>query len=209
MPEVQCMTPTSPNNTGYVLLVQLTTWQLLPVLSSIRPGDGIWYWVNTDNPSNHDGIIKIPGNRPRYVSRTLYHGYYLPGWALSSQSIRFRAVDYANSKSTNCLYGELLAFHNSSEYVWISYRSGHPLPDCALSLFNLPDGTQLYIVKYERSIGSANAYLGFYNDLPKSTYFVNKAPLRLARFSVPRRGRRNRWAARFNRFSWFSTKRCN
>ena len=37
----------------------------------------------------------------------------------------------------------------------------------------------------------------------------SKAPLRLALFSVPRRSSQYRWAARFNRFSWFSTKCCN
>ena len=36
-----------------------------------------------------------------------------------------------------------------------------------------------------------------------------KAPLRLAQFSVLRCGRRYLWAARFNPFSWFSTKCCN
>ena len=91
MPELWCMSPSSLNDTRY-LLVQLNPCKQQPVFISIRPEERGWSWVTTDDPSNNADILKLPGFNNRDISRTLYHGYYLPGfWRGDGEG--FRAVD--------------------------------------------------------------------------------------------------------------------
>ena len=172
MPEVKCMTPSSLNNPGY-LFVHLQACKLQPVWFSVRPADHGWHWVTTDDPGKNVDIINVPGTIKSYVSRTLYRGYYLPGWCFSDKNT-FRAVDPTIPKMTRCPYGEFLAFSDSSSYQWIPYTAGDPLPDCALAVSQLPNGTPLYAAKCHciDKEGTPRKISGFYSHVAKSTYFV-------------------------------------
>ena len=173
MPEVKCMTPSSLNNPGY-LFVHLQACTSQPVWFSVRPADHGWHWVTTDDPSHNVAIVNVPGSTTRQVSRTLYRGYYLPGWRRDHED-GFRALDPATLKVTKCPNGEFLAFLNSSSYQWIPYTAGYSLPICALPMSLLPNGTPLYIV-YHHLVslhGHPVRFTGFYNHATNSTYFVN------------------------------------
>ena len=163
MPQLKCMAPTSLNNSGY-LFVHLQSCKLQPAWFSVRPPDRNWQWIITKEPREDANIVKLTGPYARCVSRTLYRGYYLPGWWLGPM---FRTVDPVTLKDKKCRYGEFLAFPDPSSYRWISYTAGDSLPDCALPVSELPDGTPLYIVRYR-----SDSIAGFYNPLTKSTYFV-------------------------------------
>ena len=163
MPQLKCMAPSSLNNSGY-LFVHLQSCKLQPVWFSVRPPDRDWKWIITTDPRKDTNIVKLTGPYARCVSRTLHRGYYLPGWWLGP---KFRTVDPVTMKDKKCRYGEFLAFPDPSSYRWISYTAGDSLPDCALPLSELPDGTALYIVRY-----GSDTISGFYNPLTKSTYFA-------------------------------------
>ena len=108
MRKVNCMAPSSLNNPGY-LFVHLQACKSQPVWFSVRPADRGWHWVTTDDPANNTDIINVPdGTTNRYVSRTLYRGYYLPSWWQGDKGA-FRAVDPTISK-VKCPYGEFLIF---------------------------------------------------------------------------------------------------
>ena len=170
MPGVTCMAPDSPHGTGY-LFVHLHLCKRRPPWFSVRPAEGSWHWVTSDHPSNDVSIINIPKNPARYVSRTLYQGYYLPGWWRDDKKA-FRAVEPTTPQVTKCPFGEFLAVSASSSYWWVSYNAGESLPEGALPLSQLPDGTPLYSVK----VGFETTTLcGFYNHLTNTTYFVNFA----------------------------------
>ena len=128
MPELWCMSPSSLNNTRY-LFVHLYPCKRQPVWFSVRPEERSWSWVTTDDPSNNADIIKLPGFNTRYVSRTLYHGYYLPGfWRGDGEG--FRAVDPVTIQVTKCASGEFLAVSDTS-FQWALYTAGDAVPDCA------------------------------------------------------------------------------
>ena len=165
MPQFKCMAPSSLNNTSY-LFVCLQSCKLQPVWFSVRPEESNWQWVAIKDPRKNANVIKIPGPNARYVSRTLYQGYYLPGWWLPIGG-PFRTVDPVSSTVTRCRYGEFLAFADASSYCWVPYTAGASLPDCALPISELPDGTPLYIVRH-----GFDTISGFYNHLTQSTYFV-------------------------------------
>ena len=164
MPRLTCMAPNSLSDSWY-LFVHLQSCTLQPVWFSVRPADRNWGWI-IKNPKNDAGTVKLTGSYTRYVSRALYRGYYLPGWWMAGDP-KFRVVDPVTLKDRKCKYGEYLAFPDPSSYRWISYTAGKSLPDCALPLSELPDGTPLYIVRY-----GSDTISGFYNPLTKSTYFV-------------------------------------
>ena len=172
MRKVNCMAPSSLNNPGY-LFVHLQACKSQPVWFSVRPTDRGWHWVTTDDPANNTDIINVPdGTTNRYISRTLYRGYYLPGWWQGDKGA-FRAVDPTISK-VKCPYGEFLTFSDSSSNLWIPYTTGDSLPDCALPVSQLPNGTPLYTVRY-RFIdmqGRAQKIYGSYSHVAKFTYFV-------------------------------------
>ena len=172
MRRVNCMAPSSLNNPGY-LFVHLQACKLQSVWFSVRPADRGWHWVTTDDPGKNADIINVPGSFDRYVSRTLYRGHYLPGWWQDDKST-FRTVEPATTKATKCPYGEFLAYSNSSYYVCIPYTIGDWLPDCALPVSQLPNGTSLYTVECQfiDMQGEAQRIFGFYSHVAKSTYFV-------------------------------------
>ena len=126
----------------------------------------VWLWISTKKPRKDTNIVKLTGPYTRYVSRTLYRGYYLPGWWMADGQ-NFRAADPVTINDKKCKYGEFLAFPDPSSYWWIPYTAGDSLPDCALPVSELPDGTPLYIVRY-----GSDSIAGFYHPLTKSTYFV-------------------------------------
>ena len=165
MSQVKCMAPSSLNNSWY-LFVHLHSCQLQPVWFSVRPVYRNWKWIISKHPENDADTVKITGSYTRYVSRTLYHGYYLPCWWMADGQ-KFRAVDPVTLKHRKCKYGEFLAFPHPYSYRWIPYTAGKALPNCALPLSELPDGTPLYIVRY-----GSDTISGFYNPSIKSTYFV-------------------------------------
>ena len=80
---------------------------------------------------------------------------------------------------------------------------------CNWSVFKLVLGHVSYVLTSFLAAAILLRLFLFCNHLLWTYATKAKAPLRLARFSAPRRGRRYHWAARFNRFSWFSTKCCN
>ena len=169
LPGLECMTPNPENSSGYVF-VHLTTCKFQPVYTSVRPADRNWYWSTTDNLGENTGFVVLPGGLTRWVSRVLYRGYYLPGW-WGEDGYGFRAVDPVSAQVVRCLVGELLAFPNDFFHQWNPYAAGNPLPECALPISQLPDGTPLYIVRHEHG-NSAQRMSGFYNHVTKSTYFV-------------------------------------
>ena len=171
MPEVKCMTPNSLNDSGY-LFVHLQPCQLQPVWFSVLPANHAWYWVTTDDLGKHPDIINVAHSTTRYVSRTLYRGYYLIGWRRYENTI-FKTIDPATPK-VKCPYGELLAFSDSSSYRWIPYIPGNSLPDRALPVSQLPNGTSLYVVSYRfiNAKGIQQRISGFYSHEAKFTYFV-------------------------------------
>ena len=156
MPRLTCMAPSSLSDSWY-LFVHLQSCKLEPVWFSVRPVDRNWKWIIIKHPKNDADTVKLTGSYTRYVSRTLYRGYYLPGWWMADGK-KFRAVDPVTLKDRKCKYGEFLAFPHPYSYRWIPFTAGKALPDCALPLSELPDGTPLYIVRY----GSDNIS-GFYN----------------------------------------------
>ena len=171
MPELWCMSPSSLNDTRY-LLVQLNPCKQQPVFTSIRPEERGWSWVTTDDPSNNADILKLPGFNNRDISRTLYHGYYLPGfWRGDGEG--FRAVDPVIMQVTKCASGEFLALSDSS-FQWASYTAGDAVPDCALPVTLLPNGMPMYTVRYPYVYGNGNKeqISGFYIHATKTTYFV-------------------------------------
>ena len=169
LPEVTCMTPSSHYD-NWNLFVHLHPCKQRPVWISLRPAERSWHWVTIDDPSNTSDVVKLPNSPDRYVSRTLYQGYYLPGWWPGASNKPFRAVYPAPPKVTMCPFGELLAFADSSFYWWTSYTAGDVLPECALPLSQLPNGTPLYIVKYGFRKSNIS---GLYDHLLATTYFVN------------------------------------
>ena len=174
MAEMWCMAPSSLNHTSY-LFAHLHPCKLQTVWYSVRPADHNWYWVTTDDPRNNADIIKLPGYDARYVSRTLYQGYYLPGWWRPNELNKFRSVDPVTPEVTRCLYEEFLAFTKSSSYWWTSYVIGYTLPDDASPVSQLPDGIPLYLVRYQYShwAGISEKVSGFYNHFTKSTYVLH------------------------------------
>ena len=170
MPQVQCMAPNSFNSSWY-LFVNLQSCKRQQVWFSVRPADGNWHWITTDDPSNNTDILHVDG--VRYVSRILYRGYYLPGWwNIKRRRLLFRTVDPATSQVISCPRGEFLAFSGPLSYKWSPYTAGDPLPPCALILSQLLDGTPLFIVRYQNR-ASRNKTPGFYNHVTRSTYVVN------------------------------------
>ena len=167
MRRVKCMAPSSLNNPGY-LFVYLQSCKSQPVWFSVRRADRGWHWVTTDDPGKNADTIKV--RIDRFVSRMLYRGYYLLGWWIGDGSA-FRAVDPATPKIARSPYGEFLAFPYSSSFRWISYIAWDSLPDCALTVFQLPNGTPFYAVKSRLQIS------GFYSHVAKSTYFVGGSVL--------------------------------
>ena len=172
MPKVGCMSSSSLNNTWH-LFVHLYPCKRQPVWFSVRPEERGWFWVTTDNPRNNAALLKLPGTNTRYVSRTLFRGYYLPGW-WRPDGEHFRAVDPVTSKATKCTSGEFLAL---SSFSWISYTAGDPVPDCALSVSRLPGGTPLYIVRHQYIYYGREEMSGFYNPVAKTTYFVRSVAI--------------------------------
>ena len=165
MPQLKCMAPNFLDNAWY-LFVHLQSCKLEPVWSSCRPADRNWQWIITKHPGNHADTVKLTGLNIRYVSRILYQGYYLPGW-WRDDGYKFRAADPVTLEVKKCTYGEFLVFPDPSSYWWTPYTAGELLPDCALPLSQLPDGTSLYIVRH-----GSDTVSGFYNHLTMSTYFV-------------------------------------
>ena len=165
MAEIGCLPPHSFNDSSY-LFAHLQPCKVQPVWYSVRPPDRGWYWVTTDDPNKNSDLIQLPGPKTRYVTRTLYKGYYLPGWWLPNG---FRVTDPVTPEKTKCTYGEFLAFSESSSYWWSPYTAGDALPACALAVSELPDGTPLYIVKYQEP---DIMFTGFYNHFTKSTLFA-------------------------------------
>ena len=165
MPRLNCMAPNVIDNSWY-LLVHLQPCKLEAVWSSYRPVHRNWQWIITKHPGNNADTVKLTSGYTRYVTRALYRGYYLPGWWMADGQ-KFRAVDPVTMKDKKCKYGEFLAFPDPSSYWWTPYTAGDSLPDCALPLSQLPDGTPLYIVRH-----GSDTVSGFYDQLTKSTYFV-------------------------------------
>ena len=169
MPAVKCMASTSPNSSWY-LFVHLQFCRQLPVWFSVRPADRGWYWIPTDDPSNDTVLVELNSAISiRYVSRTLYRGYYLPGWWRTKDNV-FRYADPVTQDVAWCRYGELLAFSNYFLYWWTSYIAGDSLPKCALPVSQLLNGTSLYVVRYNITVETSSS--GFYNHVAKSTYIV-------------------------------------
>ena len=169
MPAVKCMASTSPNSSWY-LFVHLQFCRQLPVWFSVRPADRGWYWVPTDDPSNDTVLVELNSAISiRYVSRTLYRGYYPPGWWRTKDNV-FRYADPVTQDVAWCRYGELLAFSNYFLYWWTSYIAGDSLPTCALPVSQLLNGTSLYVVRYNITVETSSS--GFYNHVAKSTYIV-------------------------------------
>ena len=171
MPAVNCMAPSPPNSSWY-LFVHLQLCKQEPIWFSVRPAERGLYWVPTDDPNNDTIFVKLNSvNSIRYVGRTLYMGYYLPGWWRAKNNA-FRAADPVTQEVAMCQYGEFLTFSNYLSYWWTSYIAGDSLPNCALPLSQLLNGTPLYIVRYKIAVGTDSS--GFYNHVTKSTYFVYK-----------------------------------
>ena len=168
MRAVTCMAPSSLKNTGY-MFAHLHACELRSVWLSVRPAERSWHWVTADDPSNNVNIVELPNQPTRYISRTLYQGYYLPGWWREDKKKSFRAVDPVTQRITKCSIGEFLAFSGLSSYWWIPYTPGDVMPKCALPLSQLPTGSPLYIVKF--GVRSENVS-GFYNHLANTTYVV-------------------------------------
>ena len=76
MPQVQCMAPNSFNSSWY-LFVHLQSCKRQQVWFSVRPADGNWHWITTDDPSNNTDILHVDG--VRYVSSILYRGNRVGG----------------------------------------------------------------------------------------------------------------------------------
>ena len=92
------------------------------------------------------------------------------GWWQDDKST-FRTVDPATTSATKCPYGEVLAFSNSTSYVWIPYTVGDSLPDRALPVSQLPNGTSIFTVEchFIDMQGKAQRIFGFYSHVAKST----------------------------------------
>ena len=169
LPEVECMPLRAPDNSSGYVFVHLSSCKFQPVYTSVRPADGNWYWSNADNPSTE--VVILIGKVTRYASRMLYRGYYLLGW-WSSDGFGFRAIDPINTQILRCPDGEFLAFPDPSVRQWTPYVPGDALPDFALPISELPDGTPLYIVRHTYFLTKKHRIAGFYNHVTKSTYFV-------------------------------------
>ena len=167
MPELGCMTPIPPFSSRY-LLVHLQPCKLQPPWRSVPPPESIWHWVITDDPNNNTHTVMV---QHYFVSRTLYQGYYLLGWWFSD-GWDFRAVEPVTYQVTYCTHGEFLTFSDPSSYEWIPYNAGDMLPNDALSISRLPDGTPLYLVTFE-SVELGNTVSGYYNHLTKMAHLVH------------------------------------
>ena len=123
MRKMLCMSPSPLNNTRY-LFVHLYPCKGQPVWSSVRPEERSWSWVTTDDPRNNADIMKLPGVNNLYVSRTLYHGYYLPGfWRRDGEG--FRSVDPVTMQvmpSENFWLSPILLFSGSRILLETQYR---------------------------------------------------------------------------------------
>ena len=129
-------------------------------------------------------MLKLPGTNTRYVSRTLFHGYFLPGfWRGDGEG--FRAVDPVTIQVTKCISGEFLALSDTS-FRWVSYTAGDAVPDCALPVTRLPNGMPMYLVSYRYSYskGGNEGISGFYNHVTKTTYFVKSVVINPRRVDI-------------------------
>ena len=179
LPEVECIPPSPDNGSGYVyVFVHLTACKFQSVYTSVRPADRNWYWSISDNPIDNTDVILLPGTTTRYVGTMLYRDYSLPGW-WRPDGQGFRAIDPVTTQAVTCPHGALLAFPNSSLYRWNPYVPGDPQPNCALTVYQHPDGTPLYVTRHQiiQEGGGDDAdrteqILGFYNHEKKSAYFV-------------------------------------
>ena len=184
MRKMLCMSPSPLNNTRY-LFVHSYPCKGQPVWSSVRPEERSWSWVTTDDPRNNADIMKLPGVNNLYVSRTLYHGYYLPGfWRRDGEG--FRSVDPVTMQVTKCAIGEFLALSDTS-FQWVSYTAGDAVPDCALPVTRLPNGMPMYIVKYRYFWPGGNTeegISGFYNHVTKTLYIATSLDIKPKEISI-------------------------
>ena len=93
------------------LEVSVCLFAFMPVTASMvscRPANRTWHWVTTDDLGNHPDIINVPDSAFRYVSRTLYRGYYLIGWRCCGNTV-FKTTEPATPK-VKCLIWSVVDF---------------------------------------------------------------------------------------------------
>ena len=161
---IGCMTP---NNTDGWLYVSLATCKQHPPWQSMRPADGGWRWISTDNPEARGDLVELSG---RFLCRIFYKGLYLPGWWGSWPAPGEFRVSIAHEKRIiRCNIGEFLALLDPSRFYWTRVNMEDAMPTNAVIGGHATDSTPLYIA---RKLIIFEMMPGFYNAVNKTLYVV-------------------------------------
>ena len=159
-----CMTP---NTTEGWLYVSLSTCGKRPPRQSMRPADGGWRWISTENPKARSDIVELSG---RFPCRIFYKGLYLPGWwGAWPAPGEFRVSIPHEKRIIRCNIGEFLVLLDPSRFSWTRVDIENPVPTNAVIGGHATDSTPLYIA---RKLIGTEMMPGFYNAVNKALYVV-------------------------------------
>ena len=170
LPAAGCMTLGS--HPGY-LYIHLYECGMVPVWQSRRPSDKGWRWVKTSAPQTRNDVIELSGGYTRYVSRHFYKGLYLLGWYRNSDK-QYRAISPQDGVMKCVLEsGEFLAFNKTSDYSWLAFTAGDPVPDTAAAISTLQYGTPQYVTrKYYTDLAQPYWLPGYYDPDTGKNYYA-------------------------------------
>ena len=102
----------------------------------------------------------------RHVARIIYQGIYMTGYLMSKKDDELFVVDMNGDRIYCSLFVEVLTCVNSSDYSWLDYAPGEPIPSSAVGGGFGQDGIPVYVI----CIKLADWKLGYYSDRNKMLY---------------------------------------